>query len=340
MKFTRVIHPEIVMNQRGPWDLREYYQASIQDFDRLSNGVYTGSLRCDRPELLQLRMAKHFLEKRPPIYHVGADFLTALSQVKRDIPFHILPESFFAYLSFPPDTLKDQDSYALGAYVWIGEGSELFPSRNKEKKTKLAVSVVYGTKDDPRTGMGYFVSELASKDFEEALSPNKKLEDRYGVEIYPTEEALRSEKNFYRAIINTICYVHSQNPELERVKSVASMSLRQKSLRAKQTGILNECTLPVIFVNWRWKRSIEYTKENTKVSGHFRWQACGPAHTQRRLVFIDEHLRHYEGVVKTVAEIPIQEKNPPRAEAPASNSLIPLLIQLSASADGWRGSHK
>lgn len=42
-----------------------------------------------------------------------------------------------------------------------------------------------------------------------------------------------------------------------------------------------------------------YTKDQTTVSGHFRWQPCGVQYSQVKLIWIDEHLRQFKTEMET-----------------------------------------
>jgi hypothetical protein len=243
---------------------------------------------------------KKFLAESPKIYHVQRDFLLALSQVDRDIPLQFLPERFFGYISFAPQTLRDDTGWVEGAYCYIGDSKGTI--LNPEKAIEKVLWVVYTTSDGAVADLKV---ELKSDRLENLIRELPKQDCILKAETLSSSSATlssitpdasaNSRDLIYRTVLNAALYIHSQQPELRREPGSGDPALSKTQAREvrKKQQIPNECTVPVTFVNWGFERPRVFQVGETSVRGHFRWQPCGVGMQQVKLIWIDQHLRHY-----------------------------------------------
>ena len=89
-------------------------------------------------------------------------------------------------------------------------------------------------------------------------------------EIVMQKRGDENSKKLYRNILSQIKFV---NPGFEIPDLLTN------------TCDFNLCSLPVTFINWAWKRPMA----KHTVSGHFKWQVCGPKLQLRKLIWIDSY---------------------------------------------------
>ena len=331
-RLSHVLHPEILLNRRGPELDRTMYKELLRQvylsrqgwsirLDGMATQKSTGAMthqgeikpgKIDErgwvwspawysfsPELRgaadditisACAIYKKFLSETQQIYHVQRDFLQALSGVDREIPIQFLPDRFFGFISFAPNTIRDDTGWVEGAYCYIGGIEET--ALTQRENTEKILWIVYTTQEGSTCSLQV---ELKPERLADLL---KELPNLDGIVLPPTlspgqRDALRS--IVYRTVLNTALYIHSQQPNLRRESGSGNLELsktKQKEVRQNQQ-IPNACTVPVTFVNWGFEKPLRYRVGETSVSGHFRWQPCGTGRSEIKLIWIDEHLRTY-----------------------------------------------
>src|ERR1039458_3265944 len=131
MRFSRCLHPEIILDQRGDPFIRSVYkfsQSAVAYIEWQGYAIdwnkYPKEFITSESATSEVLMGWKFKKERPEIYHVGKDFLNAISKIDRDIPVDLLPERFFAYFSFSEKTIWDGTDWVQGMYVFIGPAHE------------------------------------------------------------------------------------------------------------------------------------------------------------------------------------------------------------------------
>ena len=92
--------------------------------------------------------------------------------------------------------------------------------------------------------------------------------------------------SFYKRIINTILYIFGGNEEFETTLNEFSTKKRKREAQKKIFT-----TLPHIKLNRTFEELSFVSDESYSVSGHFRWQPCGPKRSKVKLIFIRPHTR-------------------------------------------------
>jgi hypothetical protein len=294
MRFKQVVHPEIVLDKRGPELFRLLYRRFLPkvNWDADNKEFFAMPIvmkTFDELMLDHFALVRRFLIDKGPIYHVTKDFLTEIAKVDKAIPLDRLPKRFIAYISFAKETIKDDAGYIQGAYVYVGPMFDTslggLVRQGKDRNTPtLWVSYVNEGESPPIASLRL---ELRDLNVISEQMKGLKAEEHIGdVTIQTTPESRIARDIVYRTLLNIVCYIHQPDPDLERVSSASRLSNSQRS-KLNAGGLCNESTLPITFINWKWKRPVS----EQLVTGHFKWAACGPQMSERKLIWVNAYER-------------------------------------------------
>lgn len=307
MAFNQLLHPEIILNLRGDKTTREMYQKCLSQIE-----IFPGALEIS-PELMSINQRDpHFIkhlavckkfvsEKGVKTYHVAKDFLKALAGINRDFPLENLPERFFGYISFAPETVYDEETWVQGAYVFIGSIKETaLPQEDQDRKVAW-ISYLnkpfgpgYGD-SSPATNLLVHLDDTADvfkliKSVPQKDSPLYPYFVQHAADL-KEDDLLKSRAAVFRAIFNTVLYIHAQDSELE--KSFPASKTHFSNSEIKKRGIItNDCMIPITFVH-RGYHERHFSVDSTFVQSHPRWQRCGPEFSNIKLIWVKEHERHF-----------------------------------------------
>lgn len=279
------------MDLRGPEWIRSIYKmahTAIQyvpekgyeiDYNKIPENFLPPSA------LEEMCITWKFIKERPPIYHVGKEFLQAIGKIDRDIPVDLLPEKFFAYFSFAGKSLWDGSDWVQGMYVYIGppEDSALRPAHwPTTKKVFWAVGITESDKEGISKCSRILV-DVTEQKFADMISGLK-----------TDEGSLEYDANFFRVGINLVLYVNSVGCDLLEAPPVKRLKPADKKRRVFSGEPLNMCQLPVVLVSWNYQKPKQYHVGETWVDPFMRWQRCGKEFSQVRLTWVVGHERHYK----------------------------------------------
>jgi hypothetical protein len=303
MRFSRILHPEIMLNRRGEKRAREIYQKALDMIEITDNGVYfqakdelswviAQSLQRDHVFLRFMTNCKIFKSKKSQVYHIGKDFLVALQKIDREIPLDVLPSSFSAYISFAEDTVFDEEGSVEGGYVSIGTGKNLGLKTEFENTLLISFSYICKVKNDD--GMPPCVSltvPLDAKRIDDLVS-QVEPEDFFFTKVKPPANASKR-NDVFKALLNAVIYLHSTEPFIEISRPIKQSGFSVNEHRRRGL-IINDCTLPVSFLYPKYVQVKSYKVDSTWVDSHPRWQRCGANLAQVKLVFVTPHERRYK----------------------------------------------
>lgn len=330
MRFNQVLHPELLFDLRGPVAEREALKMLLADVDfskegwtyfnaRTKIGTTYKLEQCASNEVKRgphpggtyfpnhfsygpkvgnldpnlqgfLALCKKFKVESPRSYFVGRDFAKALGEIDRAIPMQFLPDRFFGFFGFPPETLWDGHKFIQSVYVFIGDASE---STLKDENFGKKLMWLQYVDVDGGIGSARFI--LENKKITEIAAGQRTIDVLYDKSVTDSLNQHRSKVDV--TVINAVLYLHSQDAELISLVGTAAdrFSNRQRiETRKKQAakGLENHCTIPVTFLNYGFQSRV-YKDAEVKVRGHHRWQPHGSGRSQVKLIWIDEHARHY-----------------------------------------------
>lgn len=311
MRIQRVIHPEIVIDKRGDRDVRAAYKKFIEGIGYVEGEGYYAK----NPlwQALDPNLKEHFLfcwkfkQERPPVYYVPKDFAEAISRVDRDIPVDLLPKRFFGYFAFAEGSVFDESEEIQGAYVYVGPPEETSIKLGLLETASTCLWVSYCCKARGAQDPAHFFTGLPPLDIPAVgrllieLKPEKVAEMLKDLEVkdYLLGQTLnldpKSARNVvYRTLINLVLYVHSVDADLIKTPTHNHLSNRERSQRVQSGKPINECTVPLTLVSWNYQKPILYQVDSAVVNTHMRFQRCGPGLTQVKLIWVKEHVRHFQ----------------------------------------------
>lgn len=237
--------------------------------------------------------AEIFRKKNEGRVHVfGSKFLKALSRMDVELRPELLPPRFTAYFAFKDDVLADRDGDKLiGAYVIITPISE-FPS-DKVKGTDLMLHLTVV----PESGVDLLTFGNPTS-LTVGLTFGQKFSD------VMTRFSVKSDEAVFRTIVNAVMYLHSLSPDVTHLKPVRYQTSREQRDTRRSGMELNNSPYDMVYVSWNYGKDIVYSKDSTVVRTHLRWQPCGPAFSQTKLIMVQEHERHF----KTCANLELKNQ--------------------------------
>ena len=288
MRLTKILHPEIITDRRGPVTLRKIYRQALSqiEFVAETGGVIVPTLVLESDPVNQRAMTlmRRWQLDNGKVYHVSKDFLLALAGVERGVSLDYLPQRFVGYVSFADRTIYDDTHEVEGAYVYLGPARYAGLKDVSEKRVLWVVYICSG---------GAVIASVSIP-----LKQGETIEDLMRTVCLECEGSipiLNKRKNalVYNTVVNVVMYLHSQEPNVQRLPAVHEISNRKASELALKTGLRNECTVPVTFVNWNYAGQRVYTAEKTWVETFPRWQPCGVGLAQVKLIWVRAHERVY-----------------------------------------------
>jgi hypothetical protein len=312
MRFTRVLHPEIILDKRGSAEARGFYQ-TVKDLSiRVGNGLGLSK----RPENTYQNGVWRLLERDPNLtrhmlhcqvyremgqqaktYHLGKDFALALSRIDREIPIDVLPENFIGYVSFPESTVFDEDGEVQGGYIWLGVAGEKDILASHEKGWKpegerfISMSYVNSKMIGDLFPITTVTASLTQSSVDDLIATVEQKDMLLGRAT--TEQDMRQRNAVFRTMLNALIYIYSQDPLIDRSRPQKETGLSNKEIQ-RRGMVINECTIPVYFLNRQYVTERHYSIDSTWVDSFFRWQRCGPQYSQVRLTLVKAHERTYK----------------------------------------------
>ena len=295
MRFNKILHPEILMGKRGDSFLRKFYEKTAHDIDlrddgRGGMGINALVMQLDRSQQRSLALMQRWRKDQGGVYHVNRDFLEALARVERGISMKYLPERFVGYISFADGAVFDESDEIEGAYVFIGPAKY---TMLKDVSSQRVFWCAYLTKD--YKAVGTTICDIVDGETLDDLMRRVGQDDNPKYRIGAEDFSQRA--RVFNTVLNCCMYIHSSEPDVRRVLSSEKLTNKKISEIKTRTGIRNDCTLPVTFLNWNYARQRQYTVDSTWIDTFMRWQPCGPGLSQIKLIWVAAHERHYKAGV-------------------------------------------
>lgn len=327
MRFKRLIHPEVLMNRRGPEATRETLRSFVREIKikrttldaedksqdvavvtldpngRLATGFpairellgLNGRGKADWVLVRFIMMMQHFHQKHFKSYYLNSDFAETLGSVDLKIPTQVLPESFEGYIVFP-EGLRDEDMEVGGCYIRICKNQDLSIPLTDCRPDEKVLWLCYTDSDFQGRVCDLLgpLTDARISNIMEFVADSPMAGDytyRNGLTKASSEHNAFREKLF-RTALNAVIYLYSQDAFLLNCTSDFNITNKKKQ-EARQAGTYTECTVPLVLLNPGYEQPKEFTKDSTWVRSHPRWQPCGPRNSLVKLIWVTAHERHY-----------------------------------------------
>lgn len=268
---------------------------------------------------------KQFMESGSRCFYIPASFGRALGKMDKELPIEVFGDrTFCAYFHFGKGALHDEEGPVQEAYLFVGPAKMIcvapgdteelvidvsksifdqmdrFEKNNVEALNTRIVAIVYNCRDSKGVLSGFSTAwfPLERKSLEQALAPAVIKDYGFlGKELSVSDASLKKRKVVQRAILNAGIYVHSNDPDIQRLRPQNELSKKQKKEEKKKCPVDNLCTVPVSVLSWSYYGRA-YSKESSFVDSFLRWQRCGHKLSEVKLVWVKAHERRYKKTVK------------------------------------------
>jgi len=296
MKFSKILHPEVVLGLRGSKLTAALYRVQHEHVAwTAENGFVSPVLRPEHWTASQeedIFITWKYKQERPPIYHVPKPFLHAIAKIDKEIPVNLLPERFFAYFSFAENTVWDGSEWAQGIYVFIGPENETPLRKELRVGNRKVLWAVYYTAPPAGATREHIACARLLAD----LDARKFTDIVAALPLDKGDPKDIPNPNVFLIGLNLAMYVNSVGCDLLEAPPVHRMKPAEKKDRQKRGELINQCLLPVTLVSWNYKQERVYSVDSTWIDTFPRWQRCGPENSQVKLIWVNPFPRKYKNV--------------------------------------------
>jgi hypothetical protein len=227
------------------------------------------------------------------IYKIARNFGEQLHRTaKLDISGALVPLTNSVCIEFP-DSIRfkmpaTNDSYAHCAYVYTIDDKNIRIEQGEGIKTlyRAVQMLVPHYTGDGTLLMRYDRVGLVFTDPKESIETVIERSMRASTSPFSVDMA--------HYVMKCLMYIHSGDPDLRAYRAPRAETQNPKKLRRFAKDHANQSLVNMTLVGYDFKKGVVYTKDETSVTGHFRWQPYGPARMQVKLIWIDEHVRHFK----------------------------------------------
>lgn len=211
-----------------------------------------------------------------PYYKIGQELFNGLKKVDLNIPVGVIPDKLVCFIEFPeylnlmPDTHKDE---------FLSNNVILLISDN-------VLYCIYAViRNDGKYALNHMAMALGGKiTMSDLFGDNWKLTG--ATEIY-AKDGYYNYKNFLATSLKCLAYICSQNPDLEFEKAPENKRKNPK----KRIDFYKKNPMFNVTLVGKSFHGVTYHTDQWGVSGHFRWQPCGPQRKQIKLMWIKDHVK-------------------------------------------------
>lgn len=309
-QLSNVLHPEVLLGRRGGLIDRKFCEfllalnlgeAGEEALSGVGKGMTVNDARLLTGFLDGLRsgsasilpqfayvisdFADQFKAGTGEVLYVGRDFFKALSSVDRGLMLEVMPKKMAYFIASP----FVEDYKARGAYVIKNEDSFAVYEVGGLDVPGLPAKFVPGT--FLHYALNVPVPDPSARTFQDIAKSLPADSSKYSTK----NEKLVAEGNLrVLGYINAAIYANSADPELAKLAPVGTLNKRQRHASRLRHEHENLCTVPVTVLNRSYAMGHIYHLDKTSVKGHLRWQPCGTGLTQVKLIWINEHERHFK----------------------------------------------
>ena len=233
---------------------------------------------------------RQFLKGHANCYKIARSFGSHLNKTKLDVPTSVMPKKLGkTYMIEFPDGIE-----------FHGPAGEIYHScivaigmYGTKPEKGIFKSIGLGILDEIGFTLQVCAPDITAKEMTASISvmdigSKETIQD--SIDLFVQRHG---EMHFPHEMINYIAkcllYIESGEPDLKNdgVMSVSKNLKKQKSMAKKDLY-----PFPLVRVGYGFHHR-EYHVGSTMVRGFFRWQSYSPQHSKVKLIWIDEHPRHY-----------------------------------------------
>jgi hypothetical protein len=244
----------------------------------------------DDASALELGMFVAFKVYGAPIYKIGREFGHVLHDVDCRIdPKFIRFDDTVMCIEFPDDMWWDfgDGHQAACSYVMLhNDPTEVTVTGIPVTRALKLITPLYDA-----AGNYSDVTDKVRIPFDDPAVAGMGLEQVIEYSINNTTRATGHSAEFLKYLLKCILYIQSGEPDLSLWKP-SHKPHNAKAIKRWRRDYL--CDLPLIRVGFNYKKPVVYSKDQTAVTGHWRWQPYGPERDRVKLIWIKDHIRRFK----------------------------------------------
>jgi len=233
-------------------------------------------------------------------YRISKDFSEALADASLDVSCKYIPKKNISYnIQFHKEMVLssifgDPKDFYRNCYVAI---EKCDTERDKIKGYLKRVMLVFPIyKDGTDYISTYDYINLVFRDENQKVS--EAILDSAD-QLEESHKLTQKGKGVIKYITNIILYLNSGDPDLRELKK-PNIPKNTKNIKKFHKKNKQKTLLDIIDVGFNYMKGIIYRVSATVVRGHFRWQPFGPGREQIKLIWINEHPRHFDDKEKKI----------------------------------------
>lgn len=277
MRFNKIIHPEIVLDRRGPLETRKVYKDFFTNLKlnlKIKDNVLQGhAITCS-----------YFRSYGGVVYHVPERFSDSLLRLEKDISTSFFPKKLNCFFSFASEKFIENGDYYVGAYVLRNE-------KYDNNHPFFMISFV--------TSKNYIYNFDYPFSFSEGLTIDQVIKnvDEYkylqGMTLGLDRGFSELRKKLVRLVFNLSIFLNSEGADFFSLPPMINESnTKKKKYEAKHEHV-NECTLPIVLLNRNFHEGRQYSIDKTIVNSFPRWQPFGEKFSKIKLIWVKSHERKF-----------------------------------------------
>lgn len=252
----------------------------------------------DQPQAEQYYMAEYafsailarffeaYLQGRNKIYIIADLFGKHLNKTPLKLPISVVPfQDNVVYCIESSILFQSTNAFHKTAYVHFKE--ELV--ENELTKVMAIIAPDYDMNGNLLESASSVIIHLKN----EFSTVDEALEAANQTSISPGKMVCAFPHEFLNFIVKALIYIESGEPDLKPEFTKCS-AVNPGNIRK---FVKDHCPYEIVRVGYSYNKERFYHKGTTQVVGHFRWQPWGQGLSRVKLIWIDEHERHYKNVL-------------------------------------------
>jgi len=220
-------------------------------------------------------------------YKVCQDFGHALISAPITVPAkHIRFDNQIIFVDLPKNLPFLSPYYDASFYA----SCEVIPRQHEELSTFKKYLLTIHLSPRNQSGFENLMGDTLSVQLDDMDNLAASMHEivTHNAKKFP-KAAARINLDLISYIAKVLLYINSGDPDLRELQP----QRERRGLRAFKRANHNACKLPITLVGFNYKKPTLYSKSETLVSTHTRWQPCGKNREQIKLVWVREHVRQY-----------------------------------------------
>lgn len=274
------------------YDLIELYDGELtcpdKQLEKVANKLAHLSSHENKYDLMVMSsFLSRYNKGKKNLYKIANIFGKHLNRTKLKISTKHIPKTDPILIEFPIH-------FPSGQYI-IKNAFIICDKNVNDKKVFTVINPIYDQELNWTQSCNFLNIDIEENDsieyaFLNSLKLTANKEENDVLNQYGKGKALDQLNALLSYCAKCLIYIHSAKPD---IKSETGARTTKKNPVKIKKFYKNNCPFDLVNVGYSY-HGLTYHVDQTQVQGHFRWQPCGTNREQIKLIWIDEHIRHYK----------------------------------------------